>query len=139
MKPYFCFTSYLKSEYLSCHSLFNCIVYSMKKLSINVPENDQEYVILVGQNAQQNDFILRNSSPNDLWFHLDNVSSAFIILQCQGDPVPKRYLNYIGTLFRDYKNGLPSRYTVIYTEVKNVKLTNVMGTVIPSKTKVIKY
>lgn len=111
----------------------------MKTLSVNVPENNCEYGIVVGQNAHQNDFILKNSSPNDLWFHLDNVSSAFIILQTGGDIIPKRYLNYIGTLFREYKNGLPARYTVIYTEVRNVKLTNVTGTVIPTKLKYIKY
>lgn len=109
----------------------------MKQISIDVDGND--YTLLIGKNKFENEEMIKTSSPNDLWFHLDNLSSPFIILQTGGDSIPKKYLNYIGTLFRDYKNGLPSRYTVIYTEIKNVKLTNVTGTVIPVKLKYIKY
>lgn len=111
----------------------------MKSINVEVDELGKTYTLLIGNNKFENEEIIKASSPNDLWFHLDNVSSPFIILQTGGDKIPKRYLNYVGTLFRNYKNGLPSRYTVIYTEIGNVKLTNVMGTVIPTKLKYIKY
>lgn len=109
----------------------------MKEITINM--DDQEYILRIGNNKFENVDIIKTSSQEDLWFHLDNISGPHFVLQTNGDKIPKRYLNYIGTLFRQYKNGLPARYTVIYTEIKNVKLTNVVGTVIPTKLRYIKY
>lgn len=109
----------------------------MKELTIKVDE--QEYILRVGNNKFENDDIIKASSQDDLWFHLDNISGPHFVLQTNGNKIPKKYLNYIGTLFTQYKNGLPSRYTVIYTEIKNVKLTDVIGTVIPTKLRYIKY
>lgn len=111
----------------------------MKQVAIHVDEVGKSYTLFIGNNKYENVEIIKNSSQDDLWFHLDNISGPHFVLQTGGDLIPKRYLNHIGTLFRDYKNGLPSRYTVIYTEIRNVKLTNVVGTVIPAKLKYIKY
>ena len=111
----------------------------MKIITLNIPELDNDYTILIGQNAVENDSLVRTSNACDLWFHLDNISSPHIILKNNNDDkIPKRYLNYIGTLFRNYKSNLHGRYSVIYTEIKYVKTTNVLGTVIPSKTRLIK-
>uniref|UniRef100_A0A6C0H8B4 NFACT RNA-binding domain-containing protein n=1 Tax=viral metagenome TaxID=1070528 RepID=A0A6C0H8B4_9ZZZZ len=109
----------------------------MKTITITI--QDRDYILEIGQNQQENDNIIRNSQPRDLWFHLDNYSGPHFVLHTFGDPIPKRYLNYIGGLFPNYKNGLARRYSVIYTEIENVQMTNTPGTVIPHKTKKIKY
>lgn len=101
--------------------------------------DDKNYEIIIGQNQYENDTIIKNASQNDLWFHLENLSGPHFILKSNGDLIPKRYLNYIGTLFTTYKNKLSNHYTVIYTDVKNVKLTSQPGKVIVSKTKKIYY
>lgn len=101
--------------------------------------NDQEYDIVIGQTQQENDIIIKQSKQNDIWFHLDKISGPHIILRCNGDEIPKRYLNYIGLLFPLYKRGLSKNYNVIYTKIKNVKLTNIPGQVTVSKTKQLRF
>ena len=101
--------------------------------------DDKKYDIIIGQNQLENDNIIKNASQNDIWFHLDNISGPHIVLKSNGDIISKRHLNYIGTLFTNYKNKLPNHYTVIYTDIKNVKLTSQPGRVIVSKTKKIYY
>lgn len=110
----------------------------MKDIKIYVEENNNEYTLLIGQNQKENDLILKNCNKNDIWFHLDKLSGPHFILRNNGDKIPKRYINNIAGLFRDYKNNLPNRYSVIYTELKNIKFTKTPGEVIPCNTKVIK-
>lgn len=109
----------------------------MKIESINI--DDKNYEIIIGQNQAENDNIIKNANQNDLWFHLNDLSGPHIVLKSNGDLISKRYLNYIGTLFTTYKNKLPNHYTVIYTDIKNVKLTSQPGKVTVSKTKKIYY
>ena len=110
----------------------------MKTLTIYVDENDKDYELLIGQTQMENDKILKLCDQNDTWFHLDKISGPHFILRNGGDVVPKKYLNQIAVLFQDFKTNLPNRYSVIYTELKNVKLTKTPGQVVTSKTKTIK-
>ena len=103
----------------------------MKVVDIHVEETDKSYQLLIGQNKMENHSLLKSCSPNDLWFHLEKQSSQHMILKCNGDHIPKRYLNYIGSLF--HKNN--NHYTVIYTYLKHVKMTNEPGVVIPTSCK----
>jgi predicted ribosome quality control (RQC) complex YloA/Tae2 family protein len=112
--------------------------FEMKTVPIYVDENDKTYDLLIGQTQRENDQILRECDQDDTWFHLENVSGPHFILRNSGDSIPKRYLNQIAGLFIDFKKTLPNRYSVIYTELKNVKLTKTPGQVLTSKTKVIK-
>ena len=109
--------------------------------SIFIEENNKEYSILIGKNAAGNEEIIKISHQESVWMHLNNTPSAHIILQNEGDIIPKRYINQVaGMLFeRSVKKNAPRNSNVIYTQVKNVKLTNVLGTVIPRNTKVIKF
>lgn len=107
--------------------------------TIFIDENNKEYTILIGKNAKGNEEILLSSHLESLWMHLNNVSSAHIILQNEGDNIPKRYINQVAKLLFEYKQNVPKNTNVIYTKVKNVKLTNVLGTVIPTNTKIIKF
>lgn len=102
-----------------------------------IHETNKEYTVSIGKNQKDNDLIIKNAHPNDLWFHLQNISSPHIVLHTQGDSIPKRYISQIIHLFPLHKSGLGSRFNVIYTEIKNIKLTNTPGTVIPSRIKII--
>lgn len=103
----------------------------MKRILIEVPENDKVYTLLIGQTQRENDTILKTVAQNDIWFHLENTSGPHFVLQNGGDTIPKRYLNHIAGMFPLYKRGL-GRYSVIYTDRHNVRLTKTMGQVIPS-------
>jgi len=99
---------------------------------------DKQYDIYIGKNANGNEEIIKNCHPNSLWFHIDNISSAHVILESKGDDIPKRFLIQIANILLETKHNRPNNVNVIYTQVKNVKLTKKLGTVIPSRTKIIK-
>jgi len=99
----------------------------------------KEYIILIGRNAKSNDTIIRISHPESLWLHFANISSPHIILQSKGDTIPKRYINQVANMLFEYKKSAPRNSNVIYTQVKNIKLTNTHGSVITKNTKVIKF
>jgi predicted ribosome quality control (RQC) complex YloA/Tae2 family protein len=44
---------------------------------------DIEYTIKVGSNAKENWYLIDNSYPEDLWFHLDEYPSAHVIISQQ--------------------------------------------------------
>lgn len=100
---------------------------------------DKTYTIFIGRSAKGNEQIIKMSHPESIWFHLNNISSAHIILESSGDDIPKRYINQVAQKLFEYKTNLPKNINVIYTKVKNVKLTNTLGTVIPTNTKLIKF
>lgn len=112
----------------------------MKSVELFVEENDKTYTVIIGTNKYENDQIIKDSDQNDIWFHLNNMSGPHIILKNGGDKIPKRYLNQIAILFQQLKlkSNLSNKYNVIYTTVKNVKLTNVPGQVTITNTKLIK-
>lgn len=110
----------------------------MKTITIIVDENDKEYILQIGENQNENDTLIKTNNQNDLWFHIDNISGPHFVLKNGGDSIPKRYLNYIAGLFPNYKSNLTNRYNVIYTEIKNVKLTKVLGQVTVNNFKKIK-
>jgi predicted ribosome quality control (RQC) complex YloA/Tae2 family protein len=110
----------------------------MKIDTLYVPQNNKEYDIIIGRNKYENDEIIKNSYENDIWFHLSDYSSCHIILKSGNDKIPTKYLKKIANMFPLYKNGLPKEYTVIYTKIKNVKFTDIVGSVIPSDIKYIK-
>lgn len=101
--------------------------------------NDTVYDILIGKNAIGNEHIIKISHPNSIWMHLNNISSPHLILQSNGDTIPKRHLNQIAKMLFTYKHNVPKNCNVIYTLVKNVKLTKTPGTVIPKNVKLIKF
>lgn len=111
----------------------------MQYIIENIEINNKIYEIYIGRNAIGNDYIIKLSHPESLWFHLNNISSAHIILESKGDDIPKRYINQVALKLFEYKRSLPKNVNAIYTKVKNVKLTNTYGTVIPRNTKLIKF
>lgn len=100
--------------------------------------NDKEYELYIGKNAKGNEQIINRCHPESIWFHLNNVSSAHIILETKGDDIEKRYINMIACKLLELKKNKPKNTKVIYTKVKNIKLTNKLGTVTTKNTKVIK-
>jgi predicted ribosome quality control (RQC) complex YloA/Tae2 family protein len=101
--------------------------------------NDKEYTILIGQNANENDQIIKMSNQNDIWFHFENISGPHIVLCSDGDTIPKRYLNEVACKLFLYKQKAPKNQNVIYTQIKNVKLTDIPGLVKTKNLNVIKF
>ncbi|MCS7064807.1 MAG: NFACT RNA binding domain-containing protein, partial [Fimbriimonadales bacterium] len=59
------------------------------------------YQVLVGENAQANDFLLtRIARPNDWWLHVRAGVGAHVIIRAEGHPerVPRRTLEFAARL-----------------------------------------
>jgi predicted ribosome quality control (RQC) complex YloA/Tae2 family protein len=88
-------------------------------------------LILVGQNADENDRLIKESKQNDLWFHLANFPSCHLVIKnTKKHPVDKEMITYCAELCKTntkYKNI--ASVTVHYCDIKQVKRTNVKGLV----------
>ncbi len=95
---------------------------------------DHQYpanLIRIGNNAQENDDLIKISSQNDVWFHLSNLPSCHVVIQqSKKHKVTKEMILYCAELVKlntKYKNY--NRLQVDYTEIKNITRTKTPGTV----------
>ena len=118
-------------------------IYSPKKTKNKMKEIVEDgFVYWIGENAKDNWDILRTAKKQNmqwLWFHLDKMSSAYVILCATKKELKKRRalsnIKKAAALCKEhgkYKE-LPS-VGVIYTEVGNVKKGEKIGQVTTKKT-----
>lgn len=89
---------------------------------------DENIKIFVGENAKDNWDILDKSNQNDIWLHLNNLSSPHVIIN-SADP-SKKTLKYAANLCKYHsKYSEVKKLKVIYTSVKNVKKSKEVGSV----------
>jgi predicted ribosome quality control (RQC) complex YloA/Tae2 family protein len=105
----------------------------------NIFIEEKSYEIVIGGNAKENDQIIKESHPMDLWFHLSNVPSAHLVLKSKGDKIPRRYINEISVMLFENNKKYMTNTNVIYTEIRNVKRTDVPGCVITKKVETIRF
>jgi hypothetical protein len=106
-------------------------------------EGEVEYIVWVGTNAKDNWNIIQLSEPDDIWFHIDNLPSAHVILRhrgyCSAEIVARcallcrQSMKKIQTGKTD-KKGKKGGITVISTEVANLTFGENVGMVHISKT-----
>jgi predicted ribosome quality control (RQC) complex YloA/Tae2 family protein len=93
----------------------------------------------IGKNAAGNFDIIDMSKPNDMWFHINNISSAHVIASIP-DKLDKKDIRYIikqgAILCKQHSKTHES--TIIYTTINNVKKTDIIGSVIITNDKIIK-
>jgi predicted ribosome quality control (RQC) complex YloA/Tae2 family protein len=89
----------------------------------------------VGQNASENEDLLRNSSEKDYWFHLDGHSSAHVVAKIPDTlTLDKKELQKVlkqGAVICKEVSKLKSQKNVniIFASVEDVSLTETLGTV----------
>ena len=101
-------------------------------------ETYENFNIKIGRNDEENDKIIKEGSQNDLWFHIKNNPSPHGIIHCDTIEEPSKDVIYktaeLVKSFSKYKDL--SKITIIYTKLKNIKRTNILGSVIiKNKTK----
>ena len=92
----------------------------------------EHYTIRCGQNSSENDLLISQSHQDDLWFHLDKMSSPHVVIS-------KKQHDYVITNDDIYtaanmvKDNSKARYFnkiyVISTNIKKLKKTGVKGEV----------
>ncbi len=101
--------------------------------------NDVEYEIRVGQNKHENWELLDDADPNDLWFHVANASSAYVVLSVvPTHTVQKPVITYCAELCQAHsKMKHETKCRVMYTQIRNVAKGKHIGEALVSDFNVI--
>jgi predicted ribosome quality control (RQC) complex YloA/Tae2 family protein len=125
-----------------------------------IPSLKINLVYKVGSNAKNNFELIDQADPNDLWFHLHNEASCHVIAcfkniqyTTRDDELPNCYdinFDYLekkekqqiikqGALICKQYSKLKSAKNVpiIYTKIEDVQKTDVVGSVLTTKGKII--
>ena len=113
----------------------------MKKETVYFQEINKHIDFTIGKNDKDNFDIIDNANSNDIWFHLNNYPSCHVIASIN-DIIKKKDLRYIikkGALLckANSKYKSDKDLSIIYTNIKNVKKTEKIGSVITTNTKII--
>lgn len=98
----------------------------------------------IGRDAADNFNIIESSQKNDIWFHIDQHSSCHVIASMPEDiNYTKKQLMYIikqGAILCKQHSKYKSQkdVSIIYTYIKNITMTNIIGSVITEFSKTIK-
>ena len=93
---------------------------------------------LVGSNAEDNWKVLDKCKQNWIWFHLDKLSSPYVVLMESKKNFKKEeysyswnhYLNYGANLCKENSKYKNQKVSVMWTEGKNVGKGNKIGSAI---------
>lgn len=90
-----------------------------------------EYFVNIGKNAKENWKLLDSSEADDIWFHLDNSSSPYVILEVKNlDAIPYSIITECAKLCKNRSRSKDLKnVSVIYTTVSNLKKGDALGSV----------
>ena len=112
----------------------------MKELKYYDINDNIEYDIIIGKNAQENWNIIDKANKNDYWFHIDKFPSCHVILTVHENIKPyKSVLYYCANLCKEnskYKNN--KNVKINYTQIKNITKAEIVGSVYLKSSKTIK-
>ena len=116
----------------------------MKVIEKYIEPLNTTFRYIVGQNAQDNFDIIDDADENDYWFHVQNEPSCHVIcdLSKLSIPLDKKQLRYVlkqGSIIckQHSKHKSMPETTIVYTQIKNVAKTNIIGQVSVANSKVI--
>lgn len=102
---------------------------------------NEEITFHVGKSAAGNFEIIDNADENDLWFHIDNESSAHVVASIP-ENMDRKKLKYIvkqGAILCKQNSRFKKVPTdVIYTKIKNIEKTSIVGMVRVTDGKIVR-
>jgi len=116
---------------------------SKKQMKTEIQQiGNHEITFYIGKNSADNFAVLDAADENDMWFHLQDVPSCHVVASLKDhDMANKKELHKIivaGACLckkNTAKYASTSYVEVIYTKVKNVVKTEVIGSVLTTNTK----
>ena len=141
--------------------MINIIKVDMKRtLTRYIPSMNVNIIYKIGRNAEDNFNLIDESDKNDLWFHINNKPSCHVIARLQNirfttqdNDLPNYYDIHFDTLENKQKQQIikqgalickqfskfksEKNVEVVYTKIENVVKTEIIGSVLASKSKII--
>jgi predicted ribosome quality control (RQC) complex YloA/Tae2 family protein len=78
-------------------------------------------VVHIGQNAKENDILTQSSNPKHWWMHASGYPGAHVVLQYEGDEVPREMKRDAAVLAIHHSKTLDTQMSwVDMTRVENV-------------------
>ena len=99
------------------------------------------YTIRIGQNKTENWHLLDKSDEKNIWFHVSDTPSAYVILDtmCDIKQLPKMVIYRCAVLCKMHSKSIKNKHaTINYTYVKHVTKGDYEGEAIISKAKNIR-
>ena len=94
------------------------------------------YKISVGENAKDNWNLIDASSPDDIWFHTSDYPSSHVVVDA---PIPKQVIIRCCCICKSHSKAKSIKNAeIIYTSIKNISKTNIVGQVTTKNVKSIK-
>ncbi|XP_026689405.2 LOW QUALITY PROTEIN: coiled-coil domain-containing protein 25 [Ciona intestinalis] len=93
----------------------------------------EEYVIYVGEDKYENEDLIKYGWPEDVWFHVDKVSSAHVYLRLKKDQtiedIPAEVLSDCAQLVKanSIQGNKMNNVQIVYTPWSNLKKTGDMA------------
>jgi predicted ribosome quality control (RQC) complex YloA/Tae2 family protein len=116
----------------------------MKIETIFVQGLNKEMTFWIGTSKEDNDKMIDNASPEDIWFHANNISSCHVICKIpDNENISKKDIKYIikkaALLCKTNTNKLKSASNIefVYCSVKHLTKTNIVGCVSVSNGKYV--
>ena len=104
----------------------------MKTETIFIQGLNKEMIFWIGLNKEDNDEMIDKASPNDIWFHANNISSCHVICRMTDyENISKKDTKYIvkmGTLVckkNTNKLKTASKTEFVYCPVKHITKTRI--------------
>jgi predicted ribosome quality control (RQC) complex YloA/Tae2 family protein len=141
--------------------MLSIIKVDMKRIITRyIPSIKKNIVYKIGKDAQNNFELIDAADNNDLWFHLNNVSSCHVIAclkniqyTIRDDELPNFYDIDFDSLDKKEKQQIITQgallckqfsklkslknVEVIYTKIENIQKTDIPGSVLTKNTKII--
>ena len=141
--------------------MINIIKVDMKRtVTRYIPSMNVNIIYKIGRNAGDNFNLIDESDKNDLWFHINNKPSCHVIARLQNirfttqdNDLPNYYDIHFDTLENKQKQQIikqgalickqfskfksEKNVEVVYTKIENVVKTEIIGSVLASKSKII--
>jgi predicted ribosome quality control (RQC) complex YloA/Tae2 family protein len=106
----------------------------MKTIEIYIEKIKDDVTFRIGENAQENYDLIDDSNPDDIWFHLNNNSSSHVVASIP-EGLKRKEKGYIirrGALLcknDNAKSRTQKQVGIIFTAIRNVKKTDIVGSV----------
>ena len=98
-----------------------------------VPWGDKMFLLLIqGKDKHENEDLIKYSLPNDIWFHVDKLSSAHVYLRLPDgktmDDIPEDTLEDAAQLVKanSIQGNKENKLSIVYTPAVNLKKTGEM-------------
>ncbi len=82
----------------------------------------EDYKVLVGRNAKENQALLKEAKSNDIWMHTRDIPGSHVIIRTDKQNLPASVLQAAAKLCVDFSTDQPGNYLVDYTKRKFVKI-----------------